>query len=345
MGNAAGITKSIWEQGRQLLEAGALSSVLEKLVCCATALGERDADAVTIALADSQHEVRHLLAENGGPVTRSGQILFVDTVYALAPSLTGAREPWFGPFARSDHQLLFPDHDDLSVVGLAPLVRQNRLIGSVNIGSADSAALDVLRDSRGLEQLGVMAALAIENALNVERLRRSGFVDLLTGWHNQQYIETRLREEVARSERERCSLACMIVDIDNFRALNTRYGYRAGDEVLLEVVQRLDAVMRRSDIAARYGSEEFVLLLPNTEREQRGPLVDRIQRAISSRPFDLGVTEGVPVTVSIGVAEYRPGGIATDPRSAGGELFARAQLALYESQARRGYAGQAANLE
>jgi two-component system cell cycle response regulator len=127
----------------------------------------------------------------------------------------------------------------------------------------------------------------------------------------------------------------VLVDIDDFRDLNTRYGHRAGDEVLLEVTHRIEAVMRRSDVAVRYGSEEFALLLPNTEEQQGGPLIERIRDAVAAAPFDIGVAEDVAVSVSIGVAAHRPGSGAIDPRLAGSELLARAQLALYESQAQR----------
>jgi diguanylate cyclase (GGDEF)-like protein len=323
-----------WKLERQLLEANTVGSVLERLVDCA---GNLDAavDVITIALADSQHEIRGLLAERRRLAVAADQLVFVDTVHALAPSLSSARDPYFGAYARADHQLLFPGHAGLAAVGLAPLVRQNRLIGSLNLASHSPLGLETIKATRALSRLAVMAALAIDNALGAARLVRSGFVDVLTGWHNQRYLDRRLQDELARSERDQRALACTLIDVDDFRLLNARYGNRAGDAVLLEVSQRIETIMRRSDVAARYGSEGFVLLLPNTEQHLGKPLIERIQRAIAARPIELAAAQEVPVTVSVGVAEHRPGGNPADLKLAGSELLARAQLALYESQARR----------
>jgi len=326
-------TVSSWSPQRQLLEAVDLSAVLDRAVDCATALAQ-GIDAVTIALADSQHELRNLKADRRDTHSRAG-ILFVDTMHALAPLLTGTRASFFGPYARSDHQLLFPGHEDLKVVGIAPLLRRGRLIGSINIAGKAPETLDAIRASGELDRLRIMVALALENAIAELRLRRSGIVDPLTGWYNQQYLQRRLQEEVSRSERERQALACMVVDIDNFRDFNVRFGSDVGDEVLREVAHRIEAVMRRSDIAVRCGGEEFALLLPNTEEQQGRPLVERIHRALAATPFDVRGAEPVAVSVSIGVAAHQPGRGSIDPRLAGSELLARAQLALYESQARR----------
>jgi len=325
---------AVWDLERQLLEAGTIGSVLERLVNCAMSL-DAAVDVATIALADSQHEIRGLLAERRRLAVTADQLVFVDTLHSLAPSLSTARDSCFSAYARADHQLLFPGHARLAAVGFAPLVRQNRLIGSLNLGSHSASGLDAVDASGTLSRLGVMAALAIDNALGAARLGRSGFVDVLTGWHNQYYLECRLQDEVARSERDQAALACVLVGVDDFQTLNARYGYRAGDAVLLEVSQRIEMVMRRSDVAARYGSEEFVILLPNTEQHHGRPLIERIQRAVAARPIELTPAEAVPVTVSVGIAEHRPSGNPVDLKLAGSELLTRAQLALYESQARR----------
>ena len=339
------IRRNLWPLQQLLLEARDLSSVVDRTLECAAMLGGGSSATVTVALADSQHELRHLLADRWQSPVDAGRILFVDTMHALAPLLTGTQAALFGRFARADHQLLFPGRDGLAAVGLAPLIRSNRLIGSINVACETPGGLDSMRASGDLEQLRVMAAVAIENAVSLARLRRSGSMDLLTGWHSQQYLERRLREEIARSERNRHSLGCVIVDIDDFRALNSRYGHRAGDEVLLEVTHRIEAVMRSSDVGVRCGSEEFALLLPNTEAQQDLPLIERIQRSVASAPVDIGVTEGVAVTVSTGVAAHLPGGGAVDPGLAGSELLARAHLALYESQRRRKRGAHAGRLE
>jgi GGDEF domain-containing protein len=91
-----------------------------------------------------------------------------------------------------------------------------------------------------LAHLGLVAAICVENAVNRARLLRSGFTDFLTGFHNRRYLHARLREELARAQRARQSLACLMIDVDHFKRINDQYGHLAGDAVLREVAQRID---------------------------------------------------------------------------------------------------------
>src|SRR5207253_433895 len=95
-----------------------------------------------------------------------------------------------------------------------------------------------------LAHLGLVAAICIENAVNRARLLRSGFTDFLTGFHNRRYLHARLREELARAQRARQSIVCLMIDLDHFKRINDQYGHLAGDAVLREVASRIDAEMR-----------------------------------------------------------------------------------------------------
>src|SRR5690606_12847583 len=103
------------------------------------------------------------------------------------------------------------------------------------------------------------------NVVNRARLLRSGFTDVLTGWHNRRYLQVRLAEELARARRDESTLVCLMLDLDHFKQINDTWGHGAGDEVLREVAQRVESQVRDSDVAARYGGEEFVILLPHTD--------------------------------------------------------------------------------
>jgi diguanylate cyclase (GGDEF)-like protein len=185
-----------------------------------------------------------------------------------------------------------------------------------------------------LRHLAVIAAFCLENSVNRARLVRSGLTDVLTGWHNRRYLQSRLREELARCRRERSALTCLMIDVDHFKRINDRHGHLAGDEVLRQVAQCVEGAVRGSDVAARYGGEEFVILLPGTGHEAGGLLAERIRRAVADETFQItSSAEPLSVTVSIGVAEHRAGGDTEDLKVAGERLLARADVALYEAKA------------
>ncbi len=142
-----------------------------------------------------------------------------------------------------------------------------------------------------------------------------------------------MKEEMARACRDGRSLVCMMLDVDHFKRVNDNWGHAAGDSVLRELAQRIDAEVRASDVAARFGGEEFVILLPRTTSAEGQHLAERIRNAVAAVPFDLPGGDRVPVTVSIGIAEFRPGAGHADLKSLGEALIARADVALYAAKA------------
>jgi two-component system, cell cycle response regulator len=289
--------------------------------------------------------VRHLLMVQGQALTQFPQVLFVDSMHALAPQLAAGRRPWLGKFKRSDHDLLFPANAQLQSVALLPLTRQERLVGSLNMGSGESRRFSEELATDFLHHLGVIAAFCLENTVNRARLVRSGFTDVLTGWHNRRYLQTRLHEELARCRRERTPLTCLMIDVDHFKKINDRFGHLAGDEVLRQLAHCINAEVRSSDVSARYGGEEFVILLPSTGADAGRLLAERIRQAVAAEVFKVrDVEHPLPITVSIGIAEHRPTEIEPDLKVAGERLIALADLALYEAKAGgRNIVAQAAN--
>src|SRR5690554_5587530 len=179
------------------------------------------------------------------------------------------------------------------------------------MGSADPYRFTRRHATDFLQHLGIVAAFALENAANRARLVQSGLTDALTGWSNRRYLEARLHEEISRCRREDSPLACLMIDVDHFKAVNDRHGHLVGDEVLRGVARRIGTEVRGSDVAARYGGEEFVILLPGTEAAAGAVLAERIRAVVESRPFGAGGDrDPVPVTVSIGVAEVQPAAAA-----------------------------------
>ncbi len=149
-------------------------------------------------------------------------------------------------------------------------------------------------------------ATALERATRIERLV---FVDPLTGAYNRPYFDLQMRNEMARAQREGASMALCIADIDDFKAFNSRFGYEAGNQVLVQVARALSSGVRPFDTVCRWGGEEFAVMLTEplhlpdvrTVSERLRTLVER--RSVGVEGLD-GSVHHVAVTVSIGVAVY-----------------------------------------
>jgi diguanylate cyclase (GGDEF)-like protein len=272
------------------------------------------------------------LLANGTPDSDVEGLLFFESLSGLAPQYVALREPWLGPFAACDHQLIFPAATKLASVAMIPLLHRRQLIGSINFGSDDPLRYTRNHASDFLAHLGLIASFCIENVVNRARLLRSGFTDVLTGWHNRRYLQVRLKEELARAARDRGNLVCLMLDVDYFKQVNDKWGHAAGDVVLRELAHRIDTQVRASDVAARFGGEEFVVLLPATATADGQRLAERIRTAISASPVALPNGEQITVTVSIGISGCAPEVQSPDLKTLGDSLIARADVALYKAK-------------
>jgi two-component system cell cycle response regulator len=146
--------------------------------------------------------------------------------------------------------------------------------------------------------------LSLEHSLKnmVEERQQLAMTDGLTGAHNDRYFTRHLLRELARKGLLDGSLSLIVLDIDDFKQVNDRYGYAAGDGVLKEVVRRIQSRLpRECDWCARVGGEEFVVVLPDTGLVGAGVLAERLRRAIAAEPMQTGA-EALPITVSVGVS-------------------------------------------
>jgi two-component system cell cycle response regulator len=231
------------------------------------------------------------------------------------------------------HALLFPQARGIHSLAVIPLLRQKRLTGLLSFGAADARRFTRQHGTDFLAHLGTIAAVCLENAVNRSRLLRSGLTDFLTGWHNRRYLHTRIKEELSRAQRHGSSVACLMIDVDYFKQINDARGHLAGDEMLRELARRIDAQTRASDTAARFGGDEFAILLPETTLEEAVHLAERILKAVRSVPVDLGKAGNERLSLSIGVAALRPGREERDLLAAADQLLAKADAALYKAKA------------
>jgi diguanylate cyclase (GGDEF)-like protein len=131
--------------------------------------------------------------------------------------------------------------------------------------------------------------------------------DHLTQLANRPWLEKRLQQHFDCARQACQPLAVMFIDLDHFKRINDRFGHRFGDEVLIHFAAALNNMVRESDIAGRYGGEEFLVIMPNTRRLQAGILADRIREYLASQPLAQADGEPLHVTASIGIADLEDG--------------------------------------
>jgi len=323
--------KRFYDRELELLTADSLPELLNSLT---DGMQESfQTQCTQLVLQDPEHEVRRLLYNTGFPAEIFPQIHFVDRLESVSHMYQGLTKPWLGPFNHPDHLTLFHDCRDLQSIAILPLHCRNHLAGSLNLGSCDSERFTHLHAWDFLEQLATMAGVCLENAVNRERLVISGLTDPLTKLHNRRYLDRRLDEELARASRYKQPLSCLFIDADHFKQINDNHGHQVGDMVLRELASRIRSKLRASDIATRYGGEEFALLLPQTSLEEALLLAERVRLEVASSPISLSDGKIMRLTVSIGVSEALPMPGKTQRKSIGQQLLADADRALYLAKA------------
>ncbi len=149
-------------------------------------------------------------------------------------------------------------------------------------------------------------------------------IDPMTGLANRRDIMEKIERELSRSERHQRTFAVMLVDLDNFKQINETYGYNDGDDVLVEVSRVLMGCVRNEDVCARWGGEEFLFLLTETNIEGAVTLARKIVDSLSMTEFKAN-RPGIRITASVGVCEYQPGQSAN-------ECVSRANHALLKAK-------------
>ena len=148
------------------------------------------------------------------------------------------------------------------------------------------------------------AAMALENARLYEDARNLADRDPLTGFFNHRFLHERLGEEVVRTQRARHPLSVLMLDLDDFKLVNDTFGHLFGDRVLTWTAELIRSTLRASDIPARYGGDEFAIILPETDADEARIAAERILDAFREHAF-VGEQRGpVPIGLSIGVATY-----------------------------------------
>lgn len=302
-------------------------------------------DAVTLLLVDPEYEVRRILEQEGIAVAHHPALIFVSSLDGMGLLQPYSLFPMLGPFQPNRHNGLFPQPmptGRLGSVALLPMVRYGKLIGSLNIGSYNRERFVKGMRADILEHFAAIVAICLENAVNLERLKRQGLTDTLTAVNNRRFFDQRLGEEVAAARRNLRPLSCLLLDIDHFKRVNDSYGHQMGDQVLRETAAVIRAQLRSGDVLSRYGGEEFSVLLSQTGADGALDIAERIRRSVEEHRFALPPNESqddqseaqFSVTISIGIATFNP---EHDPHSVkmnGDVLLGYSDRALYDAKAR-----------
>jgi diguanylate cyclase (GGDEF)-like protein len=208
--------------------------------------------------------------------------------------------------------------------GLAvPIQTDHGSIGFIAVFSRSRSHTWSEDEVRELEELALRAGPAIENAKRFREARQLADLDALTGLHNRRFFHETLAREVARAHRYNRQLALIVLDLDDFKAINDRIGHLAGDAVIAESAERVRDVVRSADIACRVGGDEFAVIMPESTLADADQLYRRLQAAVSARP----IGQAGRLSFSAGVAELKP---EDDPTA----FFERSDEALYRAKER-----------
>ena len=221
------------------------------------------------------------------------------------------------------------ERDGLRTLIMLPLVAKGETIGLAELSFVAPTRLD----ARRLDLVRAMAnegAMALGNAQHYESTRALADRDPLTGFFNHRYLHERLGEEILRARRGGAPLAVLMIDLDDFKLVNDTLGHLFGDEVLRWAAEQIRGALRATDVAARYGGDEFAVILPDTTAPGADEVGRRIVAALQERPYRAVGRGPVSLGASIGLASF-----PTDGQTAAA-LMAAADAALYRVKAEGG---------
>lgn len=208
-----------------------------------------------------------------------------------------------------------------------PIKRQEKVIGVINL--TDKIEEDKIFNNTEIKYLSVLmneVSVVIENAKLCERLNNESITDPLTVAYNYRYFNDSLQKEIKYALRHSSAFSLIMTDVDNFKYYNDTYGHLMGDEALKTIADILKKNTRASDVVCRYGGDEFIIILPNTNSTLAMNVAEKLRKAVKLHNFPTQKLKGkINLTLSLGISMYK--NEDTDK-----ELIKRVDKALYKSK-------------
>lgn len=203
-----------------------------------------------------------------------------------------------------------------------PLLVEDRLVG---VARAVKMGLHSYTDDhfRFAQTVALQAALAIAAAEAHEEIRRLSMTDELTGAYNMRYAMQRMREELEFAKRHDDCVSLLVLDGDGMKKVNDECGHAEGNHLLVQVTETMRGALRLTDVLARFGGDEFIVVLPRTCAKDALVAAERIRLAVAGREYRTSWGEPLHMTFSVGVATSSPSSLTAD------DLFRAADRALY----------------
>jgi diguanylate cyclase (GGDEF)-like protein len=204
---------------------------------------------------------------------------------------------------------------------IVPLICQDKVVGVLNLADkigGDSFSCD---DIALVELLSQLVGASIGNIKLFEKIQRQATTDGLTGLANHKTFYETLEKELWRTRRYGGQISLIMIDIDSLKKINDAYGHHAGDKVISEISKKIRACIRQIDTAARYGGDEFAVILPNTSLADAVVAAERMVDSVSESPITWK-KEQIALSISVGVGEY---GAESSPE----DITSRSDQALY----------------
>jgi diguanylate cyclase (GGDEF)-like protein len=207
-----------------------------------------------------------------------------------------------------------------------PLVCRNRTVGAlVGLDPVPSSSTPAIGPALVLALRSILepSAIALDNAISLQRSEARSVTDDLTGLYNSRYLNLVLRRESKRASRSGRPLSLLFLDLDGFKQVNDTHGHLAGSKALVEAAAIIRGSARETDVAARFGGDEFSVILPDTGRDGAVSVAERIHDRISACQFLVSDGLSIHLTASIGVATL------PDVAASAEELIRAADVAMY----------------
>lgn len=249
------------------------------------------------------------------------------------PALLGVRDVWIVARFGTRQQIIVPSHltggplvtEELREWSTYPMKAAGRTVGIMGISAPPGKLIE--RDHRLIKLTASFIAQALLTVDTFETLRETSVVDGLTGCATRVEGLRRFEAELRRADRSESTLAVIMLDLDHFKIVNDHFGHKAGDAVLTAIGETLLTTLRASDVRSRWGGEEFLLVLPDSNAEQAQRASENLRQRIANTPVEIG-QRVISVTASIGLTLSRPR--ENDVQ----QLIGRADTALYEAKRR-----------